>query len=208
MSYVIHSHLDGFVTELKRMCWYSSTQKPAAPRYEEVKHRLDLKTVDKYSQASVDAYNQIVHEANGARDDFNAQVAVHRSCVDRFNAAVSASNQAVQLYNATNFSRKVMGGVDLEVRKKLEVEPVKMAEEQILRHFRPVAEEIYETEASKLLTQVPERSSVVQDVQKQKRIHLNVWPLVARPSLKPTKLIKGQGVLLHSLQPAEPYLHS
>ena len=153
----------------------------------------------------MDAYNQIVHEANGARDDFNAQVGVHRSCVDRYNAAVSASNQAVQLYNATNFSRKVMGGVDLEVRKKVEVEPVKMVEEQILRHFRPVAEEIYETEASKLLTQSPEESlTVVQDVQKQKKIHLNVWPLVARPSLKPTKLIKGQRVLLHSLQPAEP----
>ncbi len=48
--------------------------------------------VDRYSQASVDAYNGLVRQYEGAIDAYNAQLPSHQAAVDRHNAKVDDWN--------------------------------------------------------------------------------------------------------------------
>lgn len=161
------------------------------PRFQQAKSRLDHQPVDRYSQTSVAAYNQMVAETNAAQERLNSMVPV-------FNQAVDACNKATHAYNAANASCRYRGGVELEIRN-LDVKPVNAEETEILKSFRPLAEEVLRNpEISSLLRQphLKEAPSVLQDVYDQKDVCLNIWP-VARP--QPVQ------VILHSLERrAEP----
>lgn len=64
--------------------------------FEELHERLEAegRRVDKYSQASIDAYNVSVARYEAARHEFNAAVDLHNGSLNSFNAAVSQYNAA------------------------------------------------------------------------------------------------------------------
>lgn len=154
--------------------------------FQQAKSRLDHQPVDTYSQTSVDAYNKMVAETKAAQERHNSMVPV-------FNQAVDACKKVTDAYNAANASCRYRGGVELEIRN-LDVKPVNAEETEILKSFRPLAEEVLRNpEISSLLRQphLKEAPSVLQDVYDQKDVCLNIWP-VARP--QPVQ------VILHSLE--------
>ena len=179
---------------------------------DQAQHRLDRQRdcVDRYSQKSVDSYNKMVGETQAAVDRYNWQVKLHKEHAERANAIVAAFNESVQAYNKTNFSQLVFGGVDLDVCIKVDLQPVQTEEKEILKCFRPLAEEIHEhpETAGLLQSDVSLRptSSVVEDIKSQEGVYLNAWPVANRPTLRPVRMAHQLRVVLHGLK-AKPELN-
>ena len=137
----------------------------------------------------------------GTRKAYNTHVEIHSATVQRLNGVVDAFNQAVAAYNARNFCRTVKGGVDLEVREKVEVKRLNVEEHEMLKHFRVLAEEVHADESQKKPhAYVP---TVVEDIEDQEDVHLNIWRLTS--PTKPAKMELEQQVVLHSLKQADPW---
>jgi len=176
---------------------------------DQAQYRLDHQHVDRYSQQSVDSYNRMVREVEAAQDRHNWAVKLHNQHVEPFKALQAAYNESAEAYNKTNFSRLVFGGVDLEVGK-MGLKPIHAQEKEIMKYFRPLAEEIYEhpETAGLMQSDVSQRptSSVVEDIKNQEEVYLNVWPVASRPKLSPVAMARQLRVVLHGLK-AKPELN-